>query len=178
MSTTQVHTGSSKKVVTLGQLLEHLTAARGQGNTVVFTAGCFDVVHAAHVDLLEEAKQQGDVLVVGVTADAQVRQAKGLSRPVFSVDERSRVLAGLSSVDYVVKYDEPTPVTIVQAIKPDVCVKGKDWQGSGKPIPEKNLVRRWGGTFMFLGRASTKTTTTIVRDWVHREGAKELRNVA
>src|SRR5438270_358901 len=97
-------------------------------STVVFTNGCFDILHPGHVDLLERARALGDKLVVGINSDASVRAIKGGNRPYLNQDDRKRVLLGLSSVDEVVIFDELTPEILIHDIRPDVLVKGGDWK--------------------------------------------------
>jgi D-beta-D-heptose 7-phosphate kinase/D-beta-D-heptose 1-phosphate adenosyltransferase len=94
---------------------------------VVFTNGCFDLLHVGHVRYLDAARRRGDCLLVAVNADATVRALKGPGRPVLGLDERMRILAGLASVDYVVAFDEPTPRELLEALRPDVLVKGGDY---------------------------------------------------
>ncbi|HXK11915.1 MAG TPA: adenylyltransferase/cytidyltransferase family protein [Vicinamibacteria bacterium] len=100
---------------------------RTSGRTVVLTNGCFDLLHAGHLALLEAARREGDVLVVALNSDASVRGLKGEGRPVVPESERGEVLLALEAVDRVVLYDEPTPLAVVRALLPDVLVKGADW---------------------------------------------------
>jgi len=111
-----------------------------QGKTVVFTNGCFDILHRGHVAYLEFARAQGDVLVVGLNSDASVRRNKGDKRPINSEEDRARVLRALRSVDYVAVFEEDEPRAMIQAILPDVLVKGKDWSHyvSGGDVVEAN----------------------------------------
>ena len=101
---------------------------RSSGKSVVFTNGCFDILHAGHVDYLERAKSLGDVLIVGVNSDESVRRIKGDKRPVVSQDFRVRVLLGLRCIDAVVLFNEDTPYNLIKLINPDVLVKGADWK--------------------------------------------------
>jgi rfaE bifunctional protein nucleotidyltransferase chain/domain len=115
------------KVVGLTQLQDHLVLHRKQGSRVVFTNGCFDLLHAGHVSYLEQARQCGDCLVVGLNSDRSVRVLKGASRPINSQQARARVLASLGCVDYVVLFDEDTPRNLICSLLPDILVKGADW---------------------------------------------------
>lgn len=115
------------KVVELAQLRDHLALHRKQGSRVVFTNGCFDLLHAGHVSYLEQARRCGDCLVVGLNSDRSVRVLKGASRPVNSEQDRARVLAALGCVDYIVVFDEDTPRNLISSLLPDILVKGADW---------------------------------------------------
>ncbi|MCI5164552.1 MAG: D-glycero-beta-D-manno-heptose 1-phosphate adenylyltransferase [Candidatus Electrothrix sp. GM3_4] len=115
------------KMVTLEILLERLPRMRTQGSKVVFTNGCFDILHAGHVSYLEEARRCGDCLVIGLNSDRSVQALKGPSRPVNSELERARVLAALGCVDFVVLFDEDTPLKLITTLLPDILVKGADW---------------------------------------------------
>uniref|UniRef100_UPI00405642B6 D-glycero-beta-D-manno-heptose 1-phosphate adenylyltransferase n=1 Tax=Candidatus Electrothrix sp. TaxID=2170559 RepID=UPI00405642B6 len=115
------------KIVGPDILLERLSRMRAQGSKVVFTNGCFDLLHAGHVSYLEEARRCGDCLVIGVNSDSSVQALKGPARPVNSERERARVLAALGCVDFVVFFDEDTPLKLIQALLPDILVKGADW---------------------------------------------------
>jgi D-beta-D-heptose 7-phosphate kinase/D-beta-D-heptose 1-phosphate adenosyltransferase len=118
----------STKVVGLPQLLTELERRRKAGQRIAFTNGCFDVLHAGHVQYLAEARRQGDCLVVGLNSDASVRQLKGPARPLNAVEARALVLAGLQDVDYVTVFAEPTPLALITAVRPDVLVKGADYR--------------------------------------------------
>jgi D-beta-D-heptose 7-phosphate kinase/D-beta-D-heptose 1-phosphate adenosyltransferase len=107
-------------------LLNELDTARAN-KRVVFTNGCFDILHVGHVKYLEEAKAQGDLLVVGLNTDASVKRLKGEERPINNESDRAEVLAALSSVDYVTTFDEDTPLELIKSVSPDVLVKGGDW---------------------------------------------------
>ncbi|HFQ90672.1 MAG TPA: D-glycero-beta-D-manno-heptose 1-phosphate adenylyltransferase [Desulfobulbus sp.] len=115
------------KVISLERLLPRLAAIRRQGSRVAFTNGCFDILHAGHVSYLEQARRCGDCLVVGLNSDRSVRALKGDSRPVNGEQERARVLAALGCVDFVVIFDDETPIDLIRALGPDVLVKGADW---------------------------------------------------
>jgi D-beta-D-heptose 7-phosphate kinase/D-beta-D-heptose 1-phosphate adenosyltransferase len=116
------------KLVELGELGERLRAHRCLGERIVFTNGCFDLLHRGHVQYLEAAAELGDVLVVGLNSDASVGRLKGAGRPIHGGEDRAFVLAGLRSVDYVVIFEEDTPLALIQAVEPDVLVKGGDYQ--------------------------------------------------
>jgi D-beta-D-heptose 7-phosphate kinase/D-beta-D-heptose 1-phosphate adenosyltransferase len=118
-----------RKILRLPELRRALEAERARGRRVAFTNGCYDLLHAGHVQTLEFARSKGDLLVVGLNSDRSVRRLKGKGRPVLPQADRSRVLAALEAVDYVVLFDEDTPARLVKALKPDVLVKGEDYRG-------------------------------------------------
>jgi D-beta-D-heptose 7-phosphate kinase/D-beta-D-heptose 1-phosphate adenosyltransferase len=124
-----LHTGSAgtSNVLSLNSLCRELDRRRRLGQRIAFTNGCFDVLHAGHVQYLQEARAQADVLVVGINSDFSVRSLKGTGRPVHPAEARALVLSGLQSVDYVTVFEEPTPLRVIEAIRPDVLVKGADY---------------------------------------------------
>ncbi len=133
----------SGKVKSLPQLLSELDLRRRNGQRVAFTNGCFDVLHAGHVQYLNEARAQADVLVVGLNSDSSVRGLKGASRPVNGVEARAAVLAGLASVDYVTVFGDATPLKLIETIRPEVLVKGADYQKA--QVVGAELVESYGG---------------------------------
>ena len=120
-----------------------VSAARRRGERVVFTNGCFDLLHVGHVRSLEQAKRLGDRLVVGVNRDASVRRLKGRARPIVGERQRAELVAALACVDWVVLFGEPTPLALIRALRPDVLAKGGDWRP--EEIVGGGDVRRWGG---------------------------------
>jgi D-beta-D-heptose 7-phosphate kinase/D-beta-D-heptose 1-phosphate adenosyltransferase len=135
--------GTGKKVLPLGELVRELAERRRAGLRVAFTNGCFDVLHAGHVQYLHEARSQADVLVVGLNSDASVRSLKGPDRPVNAEAARAVVLAGLQAVDYVTLFDEATPVELIRAVRPDVLVKGADYRKD--EVVGAEFVESYGG---------------------------------
>ena len=115
------------KIMGVKELINRIDPFRRSGKQVVFTNGCFDIMHAGHVRYLAAARSEGEILVVGINSDKSVKSIKGENRPIMPQDQRAEVLAGLWCVDYVVFFDEPDPLRLIQAIKPDVLVKGEDW---------------------------------------------------
>jgi rfaE bifunctional protein nucleotidyltransferase chain/domain len=135
-----------------------------EGRIVVWTNGCFDVLHVGHLHCLEEARHLGDVLVVGVNTDASVRVLKGPDRPIFPLEERIRVLAGMKAPDYVVAFEGLTPEASLADLRPDVHVKGEDYAPpSGKSMPERKVVESYGGRVEFVGLIPRHSTSDIVR---------------
>ena len=115
------------KIAGVKELINRIDPFRRSGKQVVFTNGCFDIMHAGHVRYLAAARSEGEILVVGINSDKSVKSIKGKNRPIMPQDQRAEVLAGLWCVDYIVFFDEPDPLRLIQAIKPDVLVKGEDW---------------------------------------------------
>ncbi len=135
-------------------------AERAGLGKVVFTNGCFDILHAGHVAYLEEARAQGEFLVVGLNRDGSVRRLKGSKRPLNPFRERARVLAGLRAVDLVVGFEQDTPLELIRALRPDVLVKGGDWQVAEIVGAEDVLAR--GGAVKSLSFAQGLSTTSLV----------------
>ncbi|HHG74109.1 MAG TPA: D-glycero-beta-D-manno-heptose 1-phosphate adenylyltransferase [Persephonella sp.] len=131
-----------------------------EGKKVVFTNGCFDIIHAGHVDYLEKAKSLGDVLIVGLNSDESIRRIKGKDRPVNIQEHRKRVLEALKPVDLVVIFDEDTPERLIKQIKPDVLVKGGDW--SVENIVGADFVRSYGGEVVTIDFVYDISTTKII----------------
>lgn len=151
---------SRRGIFTQEQLLLIIEDARACGEKIVFTNGCFDILHAGHVSYLEAARKLGDRLIVAVNGDASVKRLKGESRPINSLPQRIAVLAGLESVDWVVSFDEDTPEHLLELIKPDILVKGGDYQQSD--VVGANIVRDYGGDVRILGFVENCSTTAIV----------------
>jgi rfaE bifunctional protein nucleotidyltransferase chain/domain len=115
------------QVVSQDELILHVAERKRNGQRIVFTNGCFDLLHPGHIRLLEEARARGDALIVAINSDASVQRIKGNSRPVTPENERAEILAALEAVDYVTVFDEPTPQKLIARVLPDVLVKGSDW---------------------------------------------------
>jgi rfaE bifunctional protein nucleotidyltransferase chain/domain len=147
---------SIKKIVELTDI----PAIRELHKTIVFTNGCFDILHAGHVQYLEAARALGDILIVGLNSDASVKRLKGASRPINSQQNRAIVLAGLEAVSYVVVFDEDTPYKLIEALLPNILVKGGDWQESC--IVGADIVRAKGGKVISLPYWEGLSTTKII----------------
>jgi len=155
---------SRAKVIDLEALLALRERWRAQAQTVVWTNGCFDLLHVGHVRGFQEARSLGDVLVVGVNSDASVRRLKGPGRPVVPEAERAEVLASLGCVDHVLIFGEDTPVEVIRRLQPDIHCKGADYAPpSTLPIPEAEIIRSYGGRIAFLTFAPGVSTSDIVR---------------
>lgn len=147
------------KVVNIDFFQKEFQNIRGS-QKVVFTNGCFDLLHAGHVAYLQEAKQQGDILVLGLNSDSSVRELKGPTRPIQKEDDRAFILAGLSCIDYVCLFSEETPLNLIQSVKPDVLVKGGDWKP--EQIVGSEFVLAAGGEVKSLAFVEGRSTTNIV----------------
>jgi D-glycero-beta-D-manno-heptose 1-phosphate adenylyltransferase len=148
-------------VLTREELKSIRDRLKKEGKKVVFTNGCFDIVHRGHVDYLTKAKAIGDVLIVGMNTDASVKRLKGPSRPVVCEDDRAFVLGALKAVDYVCLFDEDTPFELIKAIVPDVLVKGGDWAINS--IVGKDIVEAAGGTVKTIDFVPDRSTTNIIQ---------------
>jgi D-beta-D-heptose 7-phosphate kinase/D-beta-D-heptose 1-phosphate adenosyltransferase len=152
--------GSGDTVVDAATLVELVRRQRAGGGRVVFTNGCFDVLHRGHVGYLGQARELGDMLIVAVNSDAGVRRLKGPQRPVNLVEDRVAVLAALSCVDHVVVFEEDSPAALIEAVRPDVYVKGGDYPP--ELVPEAPLVRRLGGEVRTLGYVPDRSTSAVI----------------
>lgn len=150
-----------RKVALLPTLRRRVQRARRDGKKVVFTNGCFDLLHPGHVRYLAAARARGDLLVVGVNSDRSVRALKGPGRPVQNEDARAEVLAALESVDHVVIFDAPTPIEVIVALRPDVLAKGADW--AADEIVGAAEVRSWGGRIARIELVPGQSTTRLVQ---------------
>ncbi len=150
----------NSKIVPRADIADRAARLKADGKRVVFTNGCFDLLHAGHVHLLQDARGQGDVLIVGLNSDASVRIIKGPQRPVVPQGERAQVLASLESVDCVVLFDEPDPGPLIDTIIPQVLVKGGDW--AKDHIVGAGTVERNGGTVLSLPLVGGCSTTDII----------------
>jgi D-beta-D-heptose 7-phosphate kinase/D-beta-D-heptose 1-phosphate adenosyltransferase len=149
------------KICSLEQALEHTREWKAAGERIVFTNGCFDLLHVGHVTYLERARRHGQRLIVGLNSDRSVRILKGPDRPVILQDDRARVLAALASVDAVVIFDEPTPLTLIEQLRPDVLAKGADY--SKNEIVGAKQVESWDGQVVLVPLVANRSTTSILR---------------
>ena len=136
---------------------------RAEGQTVVWTSGCFDLVHLGHVRAIEQARSLGDVLVVGVNDDEGVRRLKGPGRPVIPASDRVEILASLAAVDYAVVFEEATPTESLARLEPEIHCKGEEYAPpDGRPMPEADAVRQYGGRIEFLKLQPGYSTTELI----------------
>jgi D-beta-D-heptose 7-phosphate kinase/D-beta-D-heptose 1-phosphate adenosyltransferase len=151
---------ADRGILSQGQMLDVAAQARERGERLVFTNGCFDILHAGHVAFLEEARALGDRLVVAVNDDASVRRLKGPGRPVNPLDRRLMVLSGLAAVDWLVGFAEDTPERLLAALRPEVLVKGGDY--AAHEVVGADIVRGYGGEVRVLSLVADLSTTAIV----------------
>ncbi len=148
-------------MLSIAALARAVRRAQARGKTVVFTNGCFDLLHAGHVILLERAKRLGDLLIVAINSDRSVRALrKGPNRPITPQRDRARVLSALACVDYVTIFDEPTPQRAIERLQPDVLVKGADW--GPWAIVGSDVIRRRGGRVVRLPLLKGYSTTRLI----------------
>jgi len=163
----------SQAVLTLEQAILRFGREKRNGRRVVFTNGCFDLLHPGHIQTLEQARGLGDVLIVGLNSDRGVRQLKGAGRPVLPERERAEILAALECVDAVVTFDEPTPRDVIARLLPDVLVKGGDW--ADDKIVGREEVEAAGGRVVSVPVLQGYSTSEIlrkIREGAHASGAK------
>ncbi|MFH1485502.1 MAG: adenylyltransferase/cytidyltransferase family protein [Chloroflexota bacterium] len=161
-----------KKIVTLEELLSIRRGLRQEGRTLVFTNGLFDLVHAGHIRYLQQARELGDVLAIGLNSDSSASELKGPKRPILPEAERAEVLAAMESVDYIVPFSDRTAERLVATLKPDVYVKGGDYSteggDAGKPLPEAEIVASYGGRTVILPLVPGCSTTGILERILER----------
>lgn len=150
-----------EKVLSLKRLILELAPLRKKKKKVVFTNGCFDIIHAGHVRYLKKARSLGDVLVVGLNSDSSIGKIKGPTRPIVPEKERAEVLSAIMAVDYVVLFNEPSPIKLIEAIKPDVLVKGSDW--AAHEIVGGDTVKAYGGKIARVRLVKGRSTTNIIK---------------
>ena len=160
------HSDSDSKIKHLDVLTAIITAEKARGKRVVFTNGCFDLLHAGHVKYLQKARQLGDLLVLGLNSDASVRRLKGELRPLIGEDERAHILAALDCIDYVVIFDEDTPLELITALKPDILAKGGDY--TVDRVVGKEMVEAYGGRVELVTFVDGKSTTNIIERILER----------
>jgi len=153
-----------KKLPELIRILKRIKS-KNKNNTIVFTNGCFDILHAGHVDYLQRAKALGDILIIGLNSDTSVRKLKGKGRPVTRQENRAKVLQALEAVDFIVIFSNPTPFNLIKALKPCVLVKGGDWKV--KDIVGSNIVRSYGGVVKSLSYVKGFSTKSLIRKIAH-----------
>jgi D-beta-D-heptose 7-phosphate kinase / D-beta-D-heptose 1-phosphate adenosyltransferase len=149
------------KIRTEDELLAELTWQRKQGHSIVFTNGCFDVIHRGHIEYLQFCKTQGDIVVLGLNSDASVKMIKGPERPINNQDDRAAVLSALDCVDYITVFTKPDPLTLIQAVRPDVLIKGEDWKDKG--VVGADFVEEQGGKVVLARLVQGKSSTSTIQ---------------
>jgi rfaE bifunctional protein nucleotidyltransferase chain/domain len=142
-------------------LVKILSALRKRGKKIVFTNGCFDILHYGHIKYLQDTKKKGDYLVVAVNSDSSVKKIKGKNRPIVTEKDRLRQVAGLESVDFVILFKEENPLNLIKTLKPDILVKGADWKK--KNIIGKDEVQSYGGKVFTVKLVNGRSTTALIK---------------
>ncbi len=148
------------KLKTWAEITIIIKELKAVGKKIIFTNGCFDIIHAGHVEYLQEAAELGDVLIIGLNSDESVKRLKGRNRPINSQIDRAKVLSGLATVSYIVIFEEDTPYMLIDHIKPDVLVKGGDWQPD--EIVGADIVQANGGSVRSLSYKEGNSTSSII----------------
>lgn len=156
----EIELNAREKVLSLEAMKVRVAAWRSGGQSVVFTNGCFDLLHLGHITLIEEARREGERLVVAINSDASVRRLKGPSRPIVSEQERARILAALAAVDAVIIFEDPTPLRLIEALRPDVIVKGGDYRE--ETVVGAAEVKSWGGRVKIVPIVEGFSTTRLI----------------
>jgi D-beta-D-heptose 7-phosphate kinase / D-beta-D-heptose 1-phosphate adenosyltransferase len=160
------HSDSDSKIKNLDVLTAIIETEKNRGKQVVFTNGCFDLLHAGHVKYLQKARSLGDILVLGLNSDASVQRLKGEKRPLIGEEERGHILAALDCIDYVVLFDEDTPLALITALKPHILVKGGDYTPEG--VVGREVVEAYGGRVELVPFVDGKSTTSIIERVLER----------
>lgn len=155
---------SAKKILSSANLVRVLARMRRKGLRIVFTNGCFDLIHVGHLKVFEWCKKQGDVLIVGINSDRSVRRLKGSKRPILPERDRAQLLAGFATIDYVTIFSEDTPAKLIQLIQPDVLVKGGDWSA------DQIVGRENAGKVVRVPLVKGRSTTAIIKLIANRYG--------
>lgn len=158
---------AASRILDRNRLIARVAIERKHGARIVFANGCFDILHVGHVRYLEGAKLLGDLLVVGINADAQVRELKGENRPLVPERERAEIIASLRPVDFVTIFPEPTVEAILRAIRPDIHAKGTDY--TEDTVPERDVVRAYGGRVMIVGDPKQHSSTELTKKVMSNE---------
>lgn len=162
----------SAKIKTRKELAELRPVLAQQGKVIVFTNGCFDIIHRGHAEYLENASSLGDVLIVGLNSDESTRRLKGKGRPLVPQEDRAYILASLGMVDYVSIFDEDTPLELIKLVKPDVLVKGGDYKLN--QIVGREFVEQQGGKVLTIPLVPNRSTTEIINKMTHLLEKKEF----
>jgi D-beta-D-heptose 7-phosphate kinase/D-beta-D-heptose 1-phosphate adenosyltransferase len=158
-------------IASVDAVATHVRILQAAGKRIVFTNGCFDLLHAGHIDLLRRARQLGDILVVAVNSDASVSRLKGAGRPIIGEAERAELLDAMEMVDFVCIFDQDTPLEAIVSIRPDVLVKGADWAAN---IVGQAEVESWGGRVVAVPLVEGRSTTAILDRVLARYGKRDL----
>ena len=156
---------SIDKIKNLSEIVDIVEDLKQNGDIIGFTNGCFDILHAGHVSYLSKARSMVDVLILGLNSDNSIKRIKGENRPINNQDDRALVVASLECVDFVVVFNEDTPIKLIEAIKPDILIKGADWKD--KKVAGCDFVQKYGGRCEFIELLDNRSTTNIIEKIVH-----------
>ncbi|MHC4126342.1 MAG: adenylyltransferase/cytidyltransferase family protein, partial [Planctomycetota bacterium] len=148
------------KIQPIQSLISQLNWHRSQKQSIVFTNGCFDVIHTGHIEFLKFCKAQGDILVLGMNSDSSVKQIKGPERPINNQSDRAAVLAALETIDYITIFDQPDPLETIKKVKPNILVKGRDWADKG--VIGRQFVESSGGKVVLAPLVAGKSSTATI----------------
>jgi rfaE bifunctional protein nucleotidyltransferase chain/domain len=157
----QLRASAASRILDRNRLIARVAIARRDGARVVFANGCFDILHVGHVRYLEGARLLGDMLVVGINADEQVRALKGEGRPFVAERERAEIIASIRAVDFVTIFPEPTVEALLRILRPDVHAKGTDY--TADTVPERDVVRSYGGRVAIVGDPKNHSSSEMVK---------------
>ena len=149
----------NKKIVSLSAIIKKIRNLKGK--KIIFTNGCFDILHYGHVKYLRDARDKGDILIVGLNSDKSVRKIKGKNKPINPQFDRAEVLSALEAVDYVVIFDDDTPFKLINSIKPHVLIKGADWQK--RKIVGADILKAYGGKVATIPLVKNRSTSKIIK---------------
>jgi len=158
------------KIIDREKLTTILDGLRKKGKKIVFTNGCFDLLHVGHLRYLDQAREEGDLLVLGLNSDRSVRELKGESRPLLPQDERAEMMAALTMVDYIVIFDERTPLNLIKELRPDILVKGGDWKREN--IVGGEEVEAAGGKVVVIPEIPGRSTSNLIAEIIRRSRSK------
>lgn len=158
------------KIKSRPELAHIIRQQKKEGRKIVFTNGCFDIIHPGHLSYLATAKALGDILVIGVNSDESVKRLKGNNRPILNQNERTLILSYMEMIDYLCIFDEDTPYELIKAIEPDILVKGGDW--AVENIVGKDILEAYGGKVISIPYLEGASTTNIVERIIKKHGVK------
>ena len=149
------------KIHSINRLLKIVSSLKEKGKKIVFTNGCFDILHAGHISYLRKAKQLGDILVVALNSDSSVKTIKGKHRPITRLKDRMQIISELESIDYTCSFNQSTPLSLIKKVSPDILVKGGDWKKD--EIVGSNLVKSYGGKVVTIPFKKGYSTTSLIK---------------
>jgi D-glycero-beta-D-manno-heptose 1-phosphate adenylyltransferase len=174
VSDEQQKASAAARILERNRLIARVAIARKHGARIVLANGCFDILHVGHVRYLEGAKALGDLLIVAVNSDAQVRARKGEGRPFTPERERAEIIAAVRAVDFVTIFQEPTVEQLLLAIRPDIHAKGTDY--TAETVPERDVVRSYGGRVAIVGDPKDHSTTEMIKEWTAGSGQRAVED--